>query len=150
MKPAHAVLALAASQVVGIALTERHRRRKLTVAMESMHQDSIARLMEQPLQLADQKPTGMTAEEFQTAIQANLALSLLHVKFRVGLLDLVSLRTQAEVAMRRRGVRLYWQHFAKLREQEASDRLDDKFNEVFRCEFDFCQDVEAARSDTAA
>ncbi|MYX26774.1 hypothetical protein GTY75_08835 [Streptomyces sp. SID8381] len=149
-RTACAVLVVAAVHAAGIALAERHRRRELTVAMEPMHQAYIARLVDQPDLLADQKPTDMPDEDFRRAVHANMVVSLLHVKFRAGLLDADTLRTRARAALRRQGVRLYWQHFGSLRAAEAKDHLDRTFSTIFDDEFANCQAPERAPAGTAA
>ncbi|MBT2607730.1 hypothetical protein J7I97_05335 [Streptomyces sp. ISL-87] len=117
-------------------LFERQSRRQNALQAAQMHQAWIAELAGNPeLQAVWTPPGGELPDgEHANHLHANRLISFLAVKFRVGLLDKGSLRTQATWLMDRDVARAYWKRFGGFREEEARDRTDRAFNAILAAE----------------
>ncbi|MFE2034286.1 DUF6082 family protein [Streptomyces scopuliridis] len=136
MKIAHALLSIAAVGAAQLVLSERRHRQRLALDAESIHSNWISDVAADADQRTIWAASGETpAEEYAQLLQCNRLVSFLSVKYRVGLLDRQSLRTNVRWLMDRDIARSYWSRFGSFREEEAVDRVDRAFNAVMADEF---------------
>ncbi|MBB5933112.1 DUF6082 family protein [Streptomyces zagrosensis] len=136
MKLAHALLIVAAVGTAQLVLSggQHRHRQKLALDAASMHAKWISDVAaDTDHQAVWAIPGEATGEEYA---QCNRLVAFLAVKYRVGLLDRQSLRTNVRRLMDRGIARSYWSRFGSFREEEAADRIDRAFNAVMADEFE--------------
>lgn len=145
MKIAHALLSIAAIGAAQLVLSQRQHRQRLALDAESMHQKWISDVDADADQQSMWAASGETpAEEYAQLLQCNRLVPFLSVKYRVGLIDRQSLRTNARWLMERDVARSYWSRFGTFRKDEAVDRIDRAFNAVMADEYELHARHEAA------
>ncbi|NDZ77001.1 spore associated protein, SapC [Streptomyces sp. SID10853] len=132
MKTSHAVLAATGAAAVGLVMCERHHRQRLALHAAEIHQTWITELITNAELRAVWTPSGggVTDEEHLHAIVVNRMISMLSVRYRVGLLTKRALRIQAERLMDAEVGRQYWKRYGSTREAEAPDRIDRQVLDV--------------------
>ncbi|MET8694141.1 DUF6082 family protein [Streptomyces bauhiniae] len=141
-------LTIAGVGVLRIAQAERHQRQRNILATTQMDQEWRRRLESDPELLKLWAPEGedaMDLGQYARILSANQLVCALAARHKVGLLDPATLRVQARWLMSRSIGRDYWYECRALRDTEAADRFDRRFNRILNDEF-----IPRSKADTVA
>ncbi|MYQ48776.1 hypothetical protein GTW40_27720 [Streptomyces sp. SID4985] len=141
-------LAIAGVGVLRLVQAERHQRQRNILATTQMDQEWRRHLESDPELLKLWAPEGddaMGLGQYARVLSANQLVCALAARYKVGLLDAATLRVQAHWLMSRSIGRDYWDECRALRDAEALDRFDRRFNRILNDEF-----VPRSKADTIA
>ncbi|WP_371792280.1 DUF6082 family protein [Streptomyces sp. NBC_01471] len=146
MKTSHAVLAAAGVAAAGLVLSERQHRQRLALHAAEIHQVWLTGVVTNPELRAVWTPPGggLSDEEHLRAIVVNRMISMLSVRYRVGLITKRALRIQAQRLMDNEVGRQYWNQYGSTREAEAADRIGRQVFEVLADAYDDALDMAVA------
>ncbi|MET7814239.1 DUF6082 family protein [Streptomyces sp. NPDC005395] len=128
MKVSHALLALAAVGVAQLAQSERHQRQRNHIAVARIQQDWLARVSSDPELAKLWIPEDLEPEEYVKLLHCNQMMCALSLRNRLGLARKGKLRFCADYMMDREIGRRYWARFGRVREEEATDKAEKRFN----------------------
>ncbi|SEE84767.1 hypothetical protein SAMN05216483_6772 [Streptomyces sp. 2131.1] len=114
-----ALLALTALAGACLVQRDRHHRQLLDVATADRQERAMDRIMANPELAEAWKPDDMSATKYVTLMSANLALGTHSLRHRLGVDSTPQMRFYADLLMRTKCVRDYWQRFGSVRESEA-------------------------------
>ncbi|MFD7866001.1 DUF6082 family protein [Streptomyces sp. NPDC059783] len=114
-----ALLALTALAGARLVQRDRHNRQRLDLATADRQERWLHRIMTNPDLAEAWKPEDLSTAEYATLMSANLALGTLSLRHRLGVDSTPQMRFYADLLMRTRCVREYWDRFGTVREEEA-------------------------------